>query len=177
LSKALGSCGGYIAGCKELIDYLRYTTPAFVFATGISPPVTAASLAAIRLLIKEPQRLVRLQENSALFLDLCKQRGLNTGTSRDAPVIPIIVGNSLVCLRLSRRLFARGINVQPILHPAVEETAARLRFFVTSLHTEEQIRYTIEILADELERLQPPRTVLARNGAIAAAAVSGVTAR
>ena len=53
LSKALGSCGGYISGCKALIDYLRYTMPSFVFATGISPPIAAAALAAIRLLIKE----------------------------------------------------------------------------------------------------------------------------
>ena len=57
------------------------------------------------------------------------------------------------CVQLSRALFARGINVQPILYPAVEEKAARLRFFITSLHTEEQIRYTVEALAEELEKI------------------------
>ena len=57
-------------------------------------------------------------------------------------------------MRLSQALFARGINVQPILHPAVEESAARLRFFITSLHTEAQIRYTVAVLAEELEKLQ-----------------------
>ena len=140
LSKALGSCGGYISGCKALIDYLRYTMPSFVFATGISPPTTAAALAAIRLLIKEPQRLVRLHENSALFLNLCKERGLNTGTSKGSPIIPIILGNSPHCLMLSRLMLARGVDVMPILHPAVEESASRLRFFITSGHTSEELQ-------------------------------------
>jgi 8-amino-7-oxononanoate synthase len=155
LSKALGSCGGYISGCKALIDYLRYTMPSFVFATGISPPTAAAALAAIRLLIKEPQRLVRLHENSALFLDLCKQRGLNTGTSKGSPIIPIILGNSQHCLVLSRTMLARGVNVMPILHPAVEENASRLRFFITSGHTSEELRYAVEIMTEELEKINP----------------------
>jgi len=155
LSKALGSCGGYISGCKALIDYLRYTMPGFVFATGISPPTAAAALAAIRLLMKEPQRLVRLRENSALFLDLCKQRGLNTGTSKDSPIIPIILGNSRHCLALSRTMLARGVDVMPILHPAVEESASRLRFFITSRHTSEELHYAVEVMAEELEKINP----------------------
>jgi len=155
LSKAFGSTGGYIAGSKALIDYLRYTTPGFVFAAGIPPPAAAAALAAIRLLMKEPQRLVRLRENSALFLDLCKQRGLNTGTSKDSPIIPIILGNSLHCLALSRTMLARGVDVMPILHPAVEESASRLRFFITSRHTSEELHYAVEVMAEELEKINP----------------------
>jgi 8-amino-7-oxononanoate synthase len=155
LSKALGSCGGYISGCKALIDYLRYTMPAFVFATGISPPTTAAALAAIRLLIKEPQRLVRLHENAALFLNLCKQRGLNTGTSKGSPVIPVILGNSAHCLLLSRMMLSRGVDVMPILHPAVEESASRLRFFITSRHTSDELQHTVKILTEELEKIDP----------------------
>ncbi len=155
LSKALGSCGGYISGCKALIDYLRYTMPSFVFATGISPPTTAAALAAIRLLIKEPQRLVRLHENSALFLNLCKERGLNTGTSKGSPIIPVILGNSPHCLMLSRLMLARGVDVMPILHPAVEESASRLRFFITSGHTSEELQYTVKIMTEELEKINP----------------------
>jgi 8-amino-7-oxononanoate synthase len=155
LSKALGSNGGYIAGCKALIEYLRYTTPGFVFAAGITPPAAAAALAAIRLLIKEPQRLVRLHENSAFFLNLCKQSGLNTGTSKNSPVIPVILGNSMHCLRLSRAMLERGVDVMPILHPAVEENATRLRFFITSQHTFDELRYAAEVLIDELEKINP----------------------
>jgi 8-amino-7-oxononanoate synthase len=155
LSKSLGSTGGYIAGSKALIEYLRYTTPGFVFAAGIPPPAAAAALASIRLLIKEPQRVARLRENSALFLNLCKSRGLNTGTSKDSPIIPIILGNSRHCLLLSRAMLARGVNVMPILHPAVEESASRLRFFITSGHTSEELNFAVEVMVEELEKIDP----------------------
>jgi 7-keto-8-aminopelargonate synthetase-like enzyme len=155
LSKALGSCGGYITGCSELIEYLKYTTPGFVFATAISPPATAAALAAIRLLRAEPQRAVRLRERSELLLGLAQQRGMDTGLSKDSPVIPVIIGSSMHCMQLSQAMMRRGVNVMPILHPAVEEHATRLRFFVNCLHSEEQIRYTIGALAEEMERIVP----------------------
>ncbi len=153
MSKTLGSCGGYIAGCKELIEYLKYTAPGFVFSVGLPPPAAAAALASLRLLEAEPERVARLRENARLFLTLARRHGLNTGTSQDTAVVPVILGNSLLALRLSRAMLARGINVQPILHPAVEESAARLRFFITSTHTEPQIRHTVEVLAEELEKL------------------------
>lgn len=155
LSKALGSCGGYISGCKELVEYLKYTAPGFLYSVGLSPPNAGAALAALRLLQAEPQRVRRLQQRSRLFLTLAKQRGLNTGMSKDSPVVPVILGNSVHCLHLSKALFERGINVQPILYPAVEESAARLRFFITSEHTEGQIRFTIDTMAEELERIHP----------------------
>ena len=67
----------------------------------------------------------------------------------------MILGNSLNSLRLSRALFARGINVQPILYPAVEERAARLRFFITSRHTADQVRRTVATLQEELAKIDP----------------------
>jgi 7-keto-8-aminopelargonate synthetase-like enzyme len=112
-------------------------------------------LAAIRLLDQEPQRVARVQENSRLFLSLAKQRGLNTGLSGGTPVVPVIIGNSLTSLQLSRRMFERAINVQPILYPAVEEKASRLRFFITSVHREEQIRQAVDAVAEELSRIDP----------------------
>lgn len=155
LSKTFGSCGGYIAGRKELIEYLKYTAPGFVYSVGLSPPNTAAAIASLELLQREPERVARLQQRSAQFLSLAKQRGLNTGMSKDSPVVPVILGNSIHALQLSKALFARDINVQPILYPAVEESAARLRFFLTSEHTEEQITYTVDAVAKELEKISP----------------------
>jgi 8-amino-7-oxononanoate synthase len=155
LSKALGSCGGYIAGSKALADYLRYTAPGFVFAAGLNPSNASSALAAIRFLEKHPERFARLHENSSLFLGLCKDRGMNTGTSKNSPVVPVILGNSIHALMLSRAMLARGVSVMPILHPAVEESAARLRFFITSLHTPEELRYTVDALAEELEKIDP----------------------
>jgi 8-amino-7-oxononanoate synthase len=154
MSKSLGSCGGFIAGSRALIEYLKYTVPGFVFSVGLPASGAAAALASIRIMESQPERVARLRENSKLFESLARQRGMNTGTSQNTGVVPIIVGNSIACLQLSRAMFARGVNVQPIVHPAVEESAARLRFFITSLHTGEQIRYTIEVLAEELEKMQ-----------------------
>ncbi|MFO7903978.1 MAG: aminotransferase class I/II-fold pyridoxal phosphate-dependent enzyme [Pirellulaceae bacterium] len=155
LSKSFGSCGGYIAGCREMIEYLKYTAPGFVFSVGMPPPNVAAALAAVRLIEREPERVARLQARSAQFLRLARQWGLNTGMSHGTPVIPIVVGNSLYALRLSRRLFERGINVQPILYPAVDEEAARLRFFITACHTEKQIAQTVQAIAEELGVIAP----------------------
>jgi hypothetical protein len=88
-------------------------------------------------------------------LKLAKERGLDTGMSDGTPVVPVIVGNSMHCLQLSHALYQRGVNVQPILYPAVEERAARLRFFITSNHTDEQIRTTVEAVAQELGKIDP----------------------
>ncbi len=154
LSKSFASCGGYIAGSKELVEFLKFTNPGFVFSVGISPANAGASLAALELLEAEPDRVARLQANAKLFLELARGAGLNTGWSEGTPVVPVILGNSMLALKLSRALFERGINVQPILYPAVEESAARLRFFITSCHTAEQIRFTVETVVEELGRLQ-----------------------
>ncbi len=155
LSKSFGSCGGYIAGSPALVEYLKYTAPGFVYSVGLSPPNAAAALASINLLQEEPERVARLAENSRLFLRIAKREGLNTGTSNNTPVVPVITGNSEYALKLSQALFQRGINVQPILYPAVEESAARLRFFITSTHTEAQIRETVAAVAESLEQIDP----------------------
>ena len=150
LSKSFASCGGYIAGSKALVEYLKYTSPGFVYSVGISPPDTASVLAAIRLLKKEPERVAKLQERSLVFLECARERGLNTGMSKDSPIIPIIVGESIKSVILSQNLFKRGINVPFMFYPSVPQNAARLRFFITCNHTEEQIRFTIDALAEEL---------------------------
>jgi 8-amino-7-oxononanoate synthase len=153
LSKSFASCGGYIAGCRAVVEYLKYTAPGFVFSVGISPPNAAAVLAAIQVLAAEPHRVSNLHDRAKLFLSLAKERGLNTGLSQNSPVIPIIVGESLKSVQLSQNLLAYGINVPFMLYPSVPANAARLRFFITCTHTEEQIRYTVDTLARELEKL------------------------
>ena len=148
ISKALGSGGGYLAGREILIQYLKYTTPAFVFATAISPANAAAALEAVRVVREEPERPARLRERSRLFLKLAADCGLDTGNSCDTPVIPIILGDSRRCIQVVAQLLREGIDAQPILYPAVPESKARIRFFVTAEHTEEQICRTVQALAD-----------------------------
>ncbi|MFI4873999.1 MAG: aminotransferase class I/II-fold pyridoxal phosphate-dependent enzyme [Blastopirellula sp. JB062] len=154
LSKTFGSCGGYIAGRKQLVEYLKYTAPGFVFSVGIPPASAAAALASLQRLEAQPEIVAKCLANSTLFLQLAKEKNLDTGLGRNTPVVPVITGNSMRALKLSRNLFARGINVQPILYPAVEEKAARLRFFITSEHDEQQIRHTVDATAEELKKLE-----------------------
>lgn len=152
MSKALAACGGYVGGTKELINFLKYTTPGFIFSGGIPPTIAAAALAAIRVMHSEPEHLQRLRESSMLFLRLAREAGLDTGDSLGTPIVPCIVGDSMTALKLSNELLKRGVNVNPILYPAVPEDKARLRFFITSCHTEDQIRYAIKILTEEIAR-------------------------
>lgn len=153
LSKSFASCGGYIAGSAALVEYLKYTAPGFVYSVGISPPNAASVLASIRVLKAEPERVARLRDRARLFLDLAKERNFDTGTSKDSPIVPIIVGDSLASVQLSQSLFHRGINVPFMFYPSVPQNAARLRFFITCNHTEAQIRQTVDILAEEIANL------------------------
>lgn len=155
LSKSFGSCGGYIAGSEALIELLKYTAPGFVFSVGLSPTNTAAALASLNTLKAHPERVQTLHDRARLFLKEAQRLGLNTGDSHETPVIPIITGNSLHALLLSHKLFEAGVNVQPILYPAVEETAARLRFFINCTHSEEQILYAVEKAAEALQEITP----------------------
>ena len=149
LSKTLAGCGGYIAGEKALVEHLKFLAPGFLYSVGMSPPVAAASLAALMVLQREPDRVTMLQERGRFFLEQAKARGIDTGTSCGLAVIPAITGSSIKAARLSAALFKRGINVQPILYPAVPEKSARLRFFISCQHTEKQILDTVQAIAEE----------------------------
>ena len=153
LSKSFASCGGYIAGSQALVKYLKYTAPGFVYSVGISPPNAASALAAIHQLKAHPERVAQLHQRAKLFLQLAQERGLDTGMSQNTPVIPIIVENSLRCVQLSQALFERGINVMPLIYPSVPENSARLRFFISCTHTEEQIRFTVDTVAQTLAQI------------------------
>jgi 8-amino-7-oxononanoate synthase len=148
LSKSFASCGGYIAGSHALTLNLRYAAPGGVlYSVGMSPANAAAALAALRKLPGLTDRVRALAENSRMFVSLAKAEGLDTGPSADSPVVPVIVSNSVHCLKLADRLFKAGINVQPMLYPAVSEEASRLRFFITALHTADQIGFTVATTA------------------------------
>ena len=144
LSKTLASCGGYIAGKRELVESLRYAAPGFVYTCGISPPNAASALAAARLLRKEPERVRQLAENVRLFKSLANRGGLNTGFSNGSAVVPVLVGCALTSLFASHLLHEAGILVHPMFYPIVPQNGARLRFFVTATHTADEIKSAVE---------------------------------
>jgi 8-amino-7-oxononanoate synthase len=146
LSKTLSACGGYIAGNHELIHWLKHSAPGFVYSVGLAPALAAAAMESLAILEAEPERVARLQANTALFLQLARAAGFDTGTATAHAIVPVILGSSIAAARYSQKLLERGINVQPIVYPAVAEKAARLRFFLSSEHGEEDIRNTIAAL-------------------------------
>ncbi|MCA3340605.1 MAG: aminotransferase class I/II-fold pyridoxal phosphate-dependent enzyme [Alphaproteobacteria bacterium] len=146
LSKTLSACGGYIAGNHELIHWLKHSAPGFVYSVGLAPTLAAAAAASLAILQAEPERVARLQGNTKLFLRLVHEAGFDAGTATAHAIVPVILGSSIAAARYSQKLFERGINVQPIVYPAVPEKAARLRFFLSSEHSEQDIRTAIAAL-------------------------------
>ena len=154
LSKTLASGGGYIAGDRGLIEYMRYLCPGLIFSVGLSPADTAAAMAALDILEREPHRPKRLRERARFFRKVARENGLTVGGDEESPVASLIVGDDKMAMQLSHTLLAYGIEVQPIVRPAVSASTARLRFFLTANHTEEQILETVPVVARELEKLR-----------------------
>ena len=154
LSKTTSSCGGYIAGSQALADVLKADAGGFVYSVGLAPVLAAAATTALDILRDEPERTERLHRNGALFLQCAKAAGLDTGLSLGFSVVPVIVGDSLRAVQLSNDLLEEGVNALPIIHPAVPEGMARLRFFITCDHTEDQIRHAVDATARRLRDLE-----------------------
>ena len=154
LSKSMCGCGGFIAGSSELVEFLRYGSPGFVFSVGMPPIVAAACNKALELMLREPERVHKLQRISQYFLEYAQSKGLDTGAAQGYAIVPVMVGDSMVAGFLANALFRRGIYVMPITFPAVKEGQARLRFFLSASHTEDLIRRTLDAVAEELPRAQ-----------------------
>ena len=147
LSKVFASCGGYLAGPSALIERLRFFTPGVMFSVGLPPPAAAAALAALRKLAAEPGRVTRLRERAELFRTLARHRGWKIGPGAGSAVVPLILGDSDRTLRLADGLYRAGINVPPIVFPAIRQDQARLRFFFCADHSEDDIRHTVDVIA------------------------------
>ena len=161
LSKTLSGCGGYIAGAHAIVDYLRCSAPGFVYSVGLSPPIAAAALASLEIMRAEPERVRRLQMNGAHFLAEARAQGLDTGDSIGAAIIPVMTGSSIMAARAADRLFDHGIEVQPIMYPAVPEQGARLRFFISSEHERERLSHVAATVARVVSELRSDKIDLA----------------
>jgi 8-amino-7-oxononanoate synthase len=153
LSKTLCSCGGYIAGSSELIEILKYNAAGYVYSVGITPMNASAALASLNLMLKNNDKVKALQNISQYFLNGLKKNKLNIGTCDGFAVIPVILGSSKKAVIISDKLLKKyNISVAPAIYPGVEENMARLRFFLNSSHTKEQIDYTVQALVVEANR-------------------------
>ncbi|MBN1776937.1 MAG: aminotransferase class I/II-fold pyridoxal phosphate-dependent enzyme [Clostridiales bacterium] len=146
LSKGLGTCGGYLAGSRALITYLRYNLPGFVFSVGISPPLAGATLASIRLIRSNPQIMKNMKRNIDFFVAEAKRRNLDICLAGHSAIIPVLVGQDEHAFFLSNKMRENGVFVPPAVYPAVPKNKARLRFCVISEHKPEQIVQALDTL-------------------------------
>ncbi len=146
LSKGLGTCGGYIAGEQALVDYMRYSLPGFMFSVGISPPLAAAALEGVHIMMEGNPRVGALHANIKYFVEGAQRRGFDTCLARETAIIPIMVGEDNDAYELSTLMLEEGVFVPPAVYPAVPKRQARLRFCVISEHKPEQLDYALDTL-------------------------------
>jgi glycine C-acetyltransferase len=143
LSKAIGVLGGYVAGNRNLIEFLYHRARPFLFSTSHPPGVAAACIAALEVLVEEPQIIDRLWENTRFFKGGLERLGFNTGLS-ESPITPVIAGDSAKAMKLSDRLFEEGVFAQGIAFPTVARDKARVRTIVTATHTREDLQFALD---------------------------------
>ncbi|MDO8794349.1 MAG: glycine C-acetyltransferase [Vicinamibacterales bacterium] len=146
LSKAIGALGGYVAGSRDLVEFLYHRARPFLFSTSHPPSVAATCLAALDVLESEPELIARLWDNTTFFKAGLQALGFNTGTS-DSPITPVIVGEASTAMALSDRLFARGVFAQGIGAPTVPAGKARVRTIVTATHTRNDLQFALDAFA------------------------------
>ena len=148
LSKALGSIGGYVAGRKELIEYLVNYSRSFIFSTALSPADIGAALEALTIVKNEPLVVEQLNENTAYMANKLQLMGIECDD--ETPIFPIIVGDNERALSLAYELELRGIIITAIRPPTVPVGESRLRMTVTAAHSQEQLDYVANTLRDLL---------------------------
>ena len=146
LSKAIGALGGYVAGNRNLIEFLYHRARPFLFSTSHPPAVAAACIAALDVLMEEPQVMEQLWENTRFFKEGLVRLGFDTGIS-ESPITPVIAGDSAKANQLSDRLFEAGVFAQAIVYPTVARDRARVRTIVTATHTRDDLQYALDAFA------------------------------
>jgi glycine C-acetyltransferase len=146
LSKAVGALGGYVAGSRNLIEFLYHRARPFLFSTSHPPAVAAACIAAIDVLMEEPEIIERLWTNTRFFKEGLAKLGFDTGMS-ESPITPVIAGEGARAMKLSDRLFDEGVFAQGIAYPTVARDKARVRTIVTATHTREDLQYALDSFA------------------------------
>jgi glycine C-acetyltransferase len=146
LSKAIGALGGYVAGNANLIDFLYHRARPFLFSTSHPPAVVMACMAALDVLMDEPEIIERLWDNTRFFKEGLQRLGFNTGLS-ESPITPVIAGDGAKAMMLSDKLFARGVFAQGIAFPTVARDKARVRTIVTATHTRDDLQFALDAFA------------------------------
>lgn len=152
LSKTIPSVGGYIAGPKDLINYLRHTSRAYIFSAALPPAQAAAAKAAFEVILDEPWRVKKLSQNGTQFIQGLKNRGFDTLNTETA-IVPVVCGEDELAYQMTREAQHQNIFVLPVVSPAVSPGLARLRATVTAAHESAEIEYAMDVIAEAGEKL------------------------
>ena len=146
LSKAFGVVGGYVAGSKEMVEFLRQKARPFLFSSAVTPPDVAASIAAVEILTESDELVQKLWDNARYFKENMKALGFDTGKSQ-TPITPVMLGEAKTAQEFSRRLFDEGIFAQAIGYPTVPRGKARIRVMISATHTKEDLDFALDKFA------------------------------
>ncbi len=152
-SKSLASIGGFIASDKDTINYLKHNSRSLIFSASITPASTASVLAALDIIIREPERVEKLWANTNYALDNLKVMGFDVGHT-ESPIIPLYVRDNLKTFKITKMLMDDGIFVNPVVSPAVSSDASLIRFSLMATHTFEQIDYALDKISKNAKKLQ-----------------------
>jgi glycine C-acetyltransferase len=145
LSKTIPSVGGYIAGKKDLIEFLRHTSRAYIFSAALPPAQAAAAKVAFEVIQDEPWRVEKLRTNSNLFIRGLKERGFDTMLTKTA-IVPVLCGEDEAAFAITREAQHEGIFVLPVVSPAVPPGLSRLRATVTAAHEPNEIEHAMDVI-------------------------------
>ncbi len=147
LSKTIPSVGGYVAGRKDLIEYLRHASRAYIFSAALPPAQAAAAKAAFEVILDEPWRVDKLCANASQFINGLKERGFNTLYTATA-IVPVMCGSDETAYMMTREAQHQDIFVLPVVSPAVPPGLARLRATVTAAHEREDIQRAMDVIEE-----------------------------
>lgn len=145
LSKTIPSVGGYVAGKKELIEYLRHASRAYIFSAALPPAQAAAAKEAFEVINDEPWRIEKLQANTSQFIGGLQARGFDTMQTCTA-IVPVLCGDDEQAFAMTREAHHNNVFVLPVVSPAVPPGLARLRATVTAAHEPEDIEYAMDVI-------------------------------
>jgi glycine C-acetyltransferase len=147
LSKTIPSVGGYVAGKKDLIEFLRHASRAYIFSAALPPAQAAAAKAAFEVILDEPWRVEKLNANSTQFIRGLKERGFDTLYTQTA-IVPVICGSDEIAFAMTSASQHHDVFVLPVVSPAVPPGLARLRATVTAAHEHDEIEHAMQIIEE-----------------------------
>jgi glycine C-acetyltransferase len=145
MSKTIPSVGGYVAGKKDLIEYLRHASRAYIFSAALPPAQAAAANAAFNVILEEPWRIENLNRNTVQFIQGLKQRGFDTMLTETA-IVPVLCGDDGSAFAMTSAAQHKDVFVLPVVSPAVPPGLSRLRATVTAAHEPEEIEYAMDVI-------------------------------